>query len=191
MRSASSVRRRATTLERVCICVHPPFGLSFEEEQKESKLICVAATSRPELVFFLAFKTSEGTSKKVSCCDCRCVRDDEESNHEDLDEGDHVHEDRDDHCSASGSVPPYNLFVFGASSLRGLYDVVLVSVVIPFCGRSHVIPTIIFYSVKFFHVGLYLSFFVHARLILLVLEVALHDRSAIMLLRGSRILEIL
>ena len=85
MRSASSVRRRATTLERVCICVHPPFGLSFEEEQKESKLICVAATSRPELVFFLAFKTSEGTSKKVGCCDCRCVRDDEESNHEDLD----------------------------------------------------------------------------------------------------------
>ena len=39
----------------------------------------------------------------VGYCDCRHVCDDEEYHHEDLDEGDHVHEDRDDHCSASGT----------------------------------------------------------------------------------------
>ena len=41
-----------------------------------------------------------------------------------------------------------------------------------------------FYSVNVFHVGLRVSLFVHAHLILLDLEVALHDRSAIVLLRG-------
>ena len=78
--------------------------------------------------------------------------------YEDLDEGDHVHEDHDGHCSASGSedglvrfclVPQYKLFVTrgalrslrcrSASSLIGLYDLVLVSLVSPFCGRSDAI----------------------------------------------------
>ena len=65
-------------------------------------LICVAGTGRHELVFFLAFKTSAGTSFVVGYCDCRHVCDDQESHHEDLDEGDHVGEGHDDHCSASG-----------------------------------------------------------------------------------------
>ena len=52
--------------------------------------------------------------------------------HEDLDEGDHVHEEHDGHCSASGSedcrvrfslFPQYNLFVIRA--FFGLYDVAL------------------------------------------------------------------
>ena len=36
-------------------------------------------------------------------CGCRHVCDDQESHHEDLVEGDHVHEDHDNHLSASGS----------------------------------------------------------------------------------------
>ena len=38
-------------------------------------------------------------------------------------------------------------------------------------------------SVKFFHIGLRVSLFVHAHLILLIIEVALHDRSTMVLLR--------
>ena len=36
-------------------------------------------------------------------CDCRHVSDDVKFHHEDLDEGDHVHEDHDDNWSASVS----------------------------------------------------------------------------------------
>ena len=39
----------------------------------------------------------------VGYSDCRHVCGDDELHHEDLDESDHVHEDHDDHCSASGS----------------------------------------------------------------------------------------
>ena len=78
--------------------------------------------------------------------DCRHVCDDEGTDHDDLDENDHVHEDHDDQCSASSSeacrvllfpLSLYNMFVFrvffslrgvAASSLVGLYDLVLVSV---------------------------------------------------------------
>ena len=73
---------------------------------------------------------------------------------EDLDEGDNVHEGHDHHWSASGSedclvmsslFPLYSVFVlrvfFGlygvaASSLVGLYDLVLFSVMSPFCRTS-------------------------------------------------------
>ena len=51
--------------------------------------LCVAAISRPQLVISLVLKTSPGTSDEVSHGDCRHVCDDEESRHEDLDEGDH------------------------------------------------------------------------------------------------------
>ena len=57
----------------------------------------------------------------------------------------------------------YGVIVF----LVGLYHLVLVHVVSPFCGRSDVIPLVIGCSVKFFHVGLRVSF-VHVQLILLV-----------------------
>ena len=66
-------------------------------------LTCVTATRRPELVSFFVFKTSAGTSDVVGYGDCRHVCHHEESHHEDIDEGDHVHEDHDDHCSALGS----------------------------------------------------------------------------------------
>ena len=45
-------------------------------------------------------KTNAGTSDEVSNFDCRHVCDDEESHHEDLDESDHVQEDREDHDAA-------------------------------------------------------------------------------------------
>ena len=45
---------------------------------------------------------SAGTSDEVGSGDCRHVCDDEESHQEDHDEGDHVQEDHDDHCSATG-----------------------------------------------------------------------------------------
>ena len=66
----------------------------------------------------------------ASYCDCRHVREDEESHHGDLDETDHVHEDNDDHCSASYTedclamffpFPLYNVFVFRV--FFGLYGV--------------------------------------------------------------------
>ena len=84
---------------RACVCVPPPFGFSlsdcqFEEIKKTllRSLICAAEASRPELVFFLLFN------------DCRHVRYDEETHHEDLDEGDHDHEEHDGYCSASGTI---------------------------------------------------------------------------------------
>ena len=103
----------------------------------------------------------------------RChVCDDEESHQEDHVEGDHVHDDHDGHCCASGSedcLVMCSLFhstlcwhsvcssVFdgvASSSLLGFYDLVLVSVGSPSCRSSHEIPVLTCYSVKFFHVGL-------------------------------------
>ena len=169
MRSASHVRLRATTLKkvRVRVCVHLPFGLSLSDCQFEDQkpilrhLICVAATSRPELVVFLVFKTSTWTSDEGRHSDCRHGFDDEESHHLDLDEGDHVHESHDYHCSASGPedclvvfslVPLYILFsrcssvftVSVPSSSEGLHELVLVSVVSPYCTTQflslHLLP---------------------------------------------------
>ena len=54
-------------------------------------------------MFSRVFKTSAGTSDVVGYCDRRHVCDDEEAHQEDRDESDHVHEDRDDLWSASGS----------------------------------------------------------------------------------------
>ena len=46
----------------------------------------------------------------VGYSDCRHVCDDEESHHENLDGSDHVHEDNDDHCSATGSEASLVMF---------------------------------------------------------------------------------
>ena len=46
-------------------------------------------------------------------------------------------------------------------------------------------PLFTFPSVKFFHVGLRVSFFGHALLVLLVLALALHDRSVFVFLFGN------
>ena len=94
--------------------------------------------------------------------DCRHVCDDEEHHHEDLDEGDNVHEDHDDHWSASGSEDClvmfplshcknalvfrvfFGLYGVAASSLIGLYDLVLVSVVTPVLWKKR-------HTSSFFH----------------------------------------
>ena len=60
-------------------------------------------TGRPELVFRMVYKTCSGTSDEVGYGDCRDDCDDEESLQEDLVEGDHVHDDRECNCFASGS----------------------------------------------------------------------------------------
>ena len=75
----------------------------------------------------------------------RHVCDDEESHH---DEGDHVQEDHNDHCSEDCFVmfslsdreitAFFGLFGVAASSLVGLYDLVLVSAVSPLWRRSDV-----------------------------------------------------
>ena len=99
-KNADKVRVRAS------ICAHPPFGLPLSDCQFEDvyKLIRVASTSCPELVFFRLFsKWVAGTYDVASYCDCRLVREDEESHRGDLDETDHVHEDNHDHCSASNT----------------------------------------------------------------------------------------
>ena len=70
------------------MCVQSPFGLSHWF------VVLVSCTE---------FKTSAGTSDVASYCDCRHVRDGEESQHQNLDEKDRVHDEHDDHCSASGS----------------------------------------------------------------------------------------
>ena len=116
------------------------------------------ATSRDELVFFrLCSRRAAETSDVVGYSDCRHVCDDEESHHEDLDEGDHVHEDNDDHCSATGSEAVWSCFPVStvqlyciqgvlwsygvaASSRIGLYDLVQASVISPFVRRHDVSP---------------------------------------------------
>ena len=112
------------------------------------------------------------------------------------DESDHVHEEHDDQHRVLRIVqsrfpfPLYNLMVFkvfpspygiAASCSRGLYDLVLVSVVSQFCRRSDASPLFICHSVKFFHVGLRVSLFVHTHLVLL------GDCSLILFLRGTQV----
>ena len=93
--------------------------------------------------------------------------------------------------------PLYNLLVFrvflglcgvAASAWIGLHDRVLVSVVTPFFRSSYVTLPFQRYCVKFLHIGLRVSLFLHALSILLILEVALHDRSAIALVRGISVI---
>ena len=71
----------------------------------------------------------------------------------------------------------YGVIVF----LVGLYHLVLVHVVSPFCGRSDVIPLVIGCSVKFFPCRI-ACILRPCAIDTARLEVALHCRSAIMLL---------
>ena len=95
----------------------------------------------------------------------------------------------------SGQVLPFPLskllvfqVFFGlhgvAVSWIGLHDGVLVSVVTPFFRSSHIILPFQRCSSKFFQIGRCVFLFVHALSILLIIEVALHDYSAIVLVRG-------
>ena len=78
----------------------------------------------------------------------------------------------------------FGLHGVAASSSIGLYDRVLTSAVTHFFKSSYVLLPFQLYSVKFFQIGLRVSLFMHALLILLIIEVALHDRSAIVLVSG-------
>ena len=118
-------------------------------------------------------------------------------------QGDHVHDEHNDHCAASGTEDCTVMFSFficttlslsrvffglcgvAASSLVGLYDLVLVSLRNQIFRRSDVNPLFFCKFVKFIHVGSRVSLFVHAHLVLLVLEVALHDRSVFFFLRNQ------
>ena len=71
-----------------------------------------------------------------------------------------------------------------ASSLIGLHHRVLVSVATPVLRSSHLILSSQRSSVQLSHLGLRVFLFMHALLILLIIEVALPDLSAIVLLRG-------
>ena len=53
----------------------------------------------------------------------------------------------------------FGLYGIAASSLIGLYDFEKASVINPFVRRSDVSPFLLCHSVKFFHVGLWLSLF--------------------------------
>ena len=89
------------------------------------------------------------------------------------------------HCTSCFVLSAlFGLYGVAATSLIGLHDRVLVSAVSPFFKGSDVNPLFNCYTVKFLHVGLRVSVFVHALLVLLVLEVALHDRSANVFVRG-------
>ena len=100
--------------------------------------------------------------------------DDEESHQEDPAEGDHVHDDRDDHNSASDLENDWLGYTTVDWSLQQRL----------FFRSSYVMRPCHRLSAKFFHIGLRVSLFVHAHLILLIITVALHDGSASVLLRG-------
>ena len=89
-------------------------------------------------------------------------------------------------CLYSGCF--FLVFCVAASSLVGLHDRVLVSVVTHFLESGCVILPFQRYLVKIFHIGLRVSLFVYALLILLVSEVALHVRSAVVRVRGISII---
>ena len=135
-------------------------------------------------------------SDEVRDGDCRHDCDHEESDQEDPVESDHVqmttmttvlHRDLENdwsssHCSTVQCVCVqgvlWSLHCVPTSSLIGLYDPVLVSVVTPLLNNSYVILPFQRFCVKLFHVGLRVSLCVHAHLTLLVHEEALHVRSA-------------
>ena len=183
-------------------CHSPNVISKIDHKKLLHYLNCVAATTgRPELVFFLVFKTSAGTSDVVGYCDCRHVCDDGESHHEELVQSDHVH------CSASGTEDCLVMsvqFMCFQGVLRSLRCRCLL------LGRV-VRPSIGFLSKPVRHkkrrksvLHLLICQFLPCRMacilgscmrIWYVLEEALHDRSVILFLCGtlviSRVLEFL
>ena len=65
----------------------------------------------------------------------------------------------------------FGLCGVAASSLVGLYDLALVSVASPFVKKALYTNVLLCSSVKFIHVGLRVSLFVHAHLVLQVIGV--------------------
>ena len=64
---------------------------------------------------------------------------DDEESHEDLDEGDHVHEDHDDHCAASGAEACLVMFSLSHCTIclySGCSSVLTVSLPPPWLGCS-------------------------------------------------------
>ena len=132
------LRKDAETARvRECICTHTPFGLSLSEMSLRRMFFLrkttLSESSRKKVALrlcsFVCSRRVAGTSDVAGHSD-RHVCDDEESHHEDLQESDHVHEDHDDQCPASGSeaclvmfspFPQHNLIVFRVCF--GLYGV--------------------------------------------------------------------
>ena len=77
----------------------------------------------------------------------------------------------------------FGLHGVAASSLIGLHDRVLTSVVTPLFKRSNEILPFQNNALNLFHIGLRVFLFMHALVILLIIEAALHDRSAIVFVR--------
>ena len=187
----------------MCLCT-PPFGLSlyecqFEEDQKIRHLMCVATTDRFELVFCLVLKTSVGTLDVVGYCDCRHVHDDVESHHEDLMKVTLSMKTMVVTVEHRGLRIVWSCFpqfvciqgVLWSSRCRCLH---LDRVVRPCtglccnpdCGRSHVNPFSICYSVKYSSMSDCVCPCSCVRLlVLLVFKVGLHDRSAIVFFARS------
>ena len=89
----------------VCVSGHSAAGLSLSDcslNKKKYSLICGATTSCANLFFFLVLVKRAWTSEEANYDDCRHVSEDEK-NHENLVESDHVHDDSADDCCASGS----------------------------------------------------------------------------------------
>ena len=106
---------------RACICMDLPVRIVNLKKTKKQLLRCLIWAGRPELVFFLVFKTSVGTLDEVGYGDCHHVCDDAESHHEDFDEGDHVHEDRGDRSSTSSSEDCLVMFFFSLVAQAGTF----------------------------------------------------------------------
>ena len=176
---------------RVCICVHPRSNC----QQQVALSVCSSWCSRRVLVHPMRsvavinarfVTTKNPTVKTLTKVTMSMKTAMTTVQHR-------VLEDRFDmlsffHCTDYWHSRCASVFSVAASSLAGLYDLVSVFVVSPFCGSSHVLPTIMCYSVKFFHVGLRLSLFVHEHLVLFVLEVAPHDLSVIVLHCGTQVI---
>ena len=81
--------------------------------------------------------------------------------------------------------------MIGQVLLSPLFNLLAINVfygVAASCWLTYVILPFQRSSVKFFHIGVRISLFVHTYLVLFVLEVPLHDRSAIVLLRGIQVI---
>ena len=211
-RSALNVCLRTTSLNK---CVwqwvsvytrhsecHSPLGGSKLEFKKIDILTdFLHNTSRPMLVFCISFSTCAVKSDGVSYGACRhaTMRNNPTKKillevtvskmttvpHRDLEYGLSIFQI----CHRTICLCPGWHLVFTVSLLLDwLYDLVLVSAVTPFSMSSYVILPFQRFSVKFFHIGLRVSLFVHAFLELLVLEVAAHDRAAIVFLRGIQVI---
>ena len=87
--------------------MHLPFKLSFFDRRfegilrKKNPSVALSLFSVARALLSSTCAVKSGEAGYGDCChDCD---DEEQSHHEDLVEGDHVHNDHNDHCTASGT----------------------------------------------------------------------------------------